>query len=173
MSNKILFENLPVLPVFDEDYLEVAVQSIQFSYHRCYCSVFIVDHDLDNFQQLKVDTILFELSSAHWRGVDTRLIIGGSRDNRRIQEPALLAYSRAKDLNIETKLVANSEDNNSHVKLIIADDLIITGSHNWSRSLSSEQTQDSVLLNSAPLANYLTRYFETQWHRLTNSKHVI
>jgi phosphatidylserine/phosphatidylglycerophosphate/cardiolipin synthase-like enzyme len=49
------------------------------------------------------------------------------------------------------------------MKLVIADNHILTGSHNWSRGMFGTETQDSVLLESPALAAALRVYFEETW----------
>jgi phosphatidylserine/phosphatidylglycerophosphate/cardiolipin synthase-like enzyme len=49
------------------------------------------------------------------------------------------------------------------VKLVVADDHVLTGSHNWSGGAFEGQVQDSVMVTSPDLAAYLSAVFETQW----------
>ena len=167
------FRNIQLRPVIDGAYFLEALRAISRSQKRCLCSIFIVDHDLDNDEEQFVDQLLLALSAAHWRGVDTRLIIGGSRSNQSIQDTALMAWERAQDLDIDVRLESAGGENNSHTKLVVADDLVIAGSHNWSSSMSGEQTQDSVVVESPALAAYLSLYFEEQWaNTLASGYHV-
>lgn len=167
------FRNIQLKPINDGAYFAETLGIIHRSQKRCLCSIFIVDHDLDNDEQQLVDQLLLALSAASWRGVDTRLIVGGSRSNQYIQETSLMAWERAKDLDIDVRLVAASKENNSHVKLVVADHSVVNGSHNWSGSLSGEQIQDSVVIESPALANYLSHYFEAQWaNTLETEYHV-
>lgn len=163
MIENFWVKDVSVEPVPDGKYYEVIIPIIRSCQDRCFCSIFIIDYDLDNDEQLRVDNILFELACAHWRGVETRLIIGGSRTNGSILDSALLAQARAKELNINVRLAAASQDNNSHVKLVIADDMVLSGSHNWSRSMFGGQIQDSIIAKSSTLSAWVSRYFENQW----------
>ena len=78
------FGDVGVIPVSDGDYHATLLRLIRRSVGQCLCDVFIVDHDLNRDPDVRVDHVLTELVSATWRGVDTRLIIGGSRDVRAI-----------------------------------------------------------------------------------------
>ncbi|MGB5819760.1 MAG: phospholipase D-like domain-containing protein [Saonia sp.] len=166
MDNDITFENVLLRPIIDGDYYESVLRAIRSSQHICYCSLFIVDYHLEEDRDLIVDTLLTEMSNADWRGVDTRLIIGGSRTNQQILDATLLAWARAKELGINVRLAAVAKNNNSHVKLAIIDDIVITGSHNWSEGMFGEQTQDSVLLRGTDLAVHLIDYFENHWKKI-------
>lgn len=167
------FRNIGLRPMIDGAYFAEMLAIIERSQKRCLCSIFIVDHNLRNDERQLVDQLLLALSAATWRGVDVRLIVGGSRTNRRILETVLMAWERAKDLNIDTRLAAASEDYNTHVKLVVADQSVVNGSHNWSGSLTGAQTQDSIVVESPALAAYLSRYFDEQWaNTLETGYHV-
>ena len=171
INNK--FRNIKLKPIVDGAYFAETIGIIHRSQKRCLCSIFIIDHDLENDKQQLVDQLLLALSAASWRGVDTRLIIGGSRSNPSIQETSLMAWERAKDLGIAVRLVAASKENDSHVKLVVADHAVVNGSHNWSSSLSGEQIQDSVVVESPALANYLCHYFEKQWANTLETRYHV
>jgi hypothetical protein len=167
------FKNVNLQMLTDGDYYPQVIRTLQQCKNRCFCSIFIVDQNLEGDERLRVDSLLVELACAHWRGVDTRLIIGGSRTNERIRNTALLAFARAQELGVNVRLAAASKDHNSHVKLVVADDMVVTGSHNWSSSLFGGQIQDSVLLKSPALAAYLMTYCERQWQKTTTDKYDV
>lgn len=150
----------------DDQYYENAIKIIQTSIHICLASIFIIDHGFELSLKKKIDSLIYEMSCANWRGVNTKLIIGGSRTNDSILIPSLAAKARAQELGVDVKIASSIKDQNSHVKLLIADDKIITGSHNWSGALSGNQTQDSVLVESQLLANKMINYFEYQWESI-------
>jgi len=58
----------------------------------------------------------------------------------------------------------------SHVKLVVADDNVLIGSHNWSGGAFSGQIQDSTVVTSAPLAARLASFFSSQWSRAKKAK---
>lgn len=63
------------------------------------------------------------------------------------------------------RLLAARPRRGSHVKLVIADERVLTGSQNWSHGAFFEQTQDALLLDSAALAAQLGVLFAGQWQR--------
>lgn len=170
MENSIIIKDVPLRAVSDGDYLDHALRAIRHCKHRCLCNMFIIDYDLSNEDPrssvfVYVDQLMIELAAAQWRGVDTRLLIGGSRTNPRIEDMGLLAQARARDLGIPVRLAAAVKDHNTHNKMLIADDQVITGSHNWAAGMLGEQTQDSVWLESAAVAGHLQQLFEELWHK--------
>ena len=90
METEMIFDNVDFRPSFDGDYFENVLQVIRSAHLRCYSSMFIVDYALDDQAEFRIDHILLEMSSANWRGVDTKLIIGGSRTNSRILSLSLI-----------------------------------------------------------------------------------
>lgn len=166
MPLNILFTDATARIIADAAYYSCALKLIRSCRHQCFSSMFIIDHALGTDRMLQIDTLLVELASAHWRGVETHLLIGGSRTNSRIRGSALLAQSRARELGINTRLASAVKNSPSHVKLLIADDWVLTGSHNWSRSMFGGQIQDSVLIQSITLAETLRGYFELQWEKI-------
>jgi len=157
------FSNPGVTSIQDGDYYQTVLGLIRNSVNHCLCSVFIIDHALNEDADVRVDRVLLELAGAAWRGVDTRLLIGGSRNNPKIRGATLLAKARADELGVETRLAAFSKHNSNHLKLVIGDNYILTGSHNWSRGMFGDQTQDSVLLESSALAAAMCAYFQQEW----------
>jgi phosphatidylserine/phosphatidylglycerophosphate/cardiolipin synthase-like enzyme len=155
-----------VSAVPDEQYGPVCRDLIRAARRRCLCSVFIVDTWPWRDNDLVIDALLIDLASTAWRGADVRLLIGGSRSNLQLAEVAAAARARARELGIACRwLTSVPGRRGSHVKLVIADDDVLTGSHNWSSGAFEGQTQDSVHVRSAALAAYLADTFEQQWRR--------
>ena len=155
-----------VAAVADEKYGPVCRELIRSARRRCLCSIFIVDTWPWRDNDLVIDSLLIELASTAWRGVDVRLLIGGSRSNLRLAEVAAAARARARELGIVCRwLTSVPGRRGSHVKLVIADDDVLTGSHNWSSGAFDGQLQDSVHVRSPALAAYLADTFEQQWTR--------
>jgi phosphatidylserine/phosphatidylglycerophosphate/cardiolipin synthase-like enzyme len=149
--------------VFDEAYFARIQSLIAGAKRTCLCSLFIVDPSPLRDRHLIVDSLLRDLAGAHWRGIDVRLLIGGSRDNIDIAEASDLARARALQLGIPCRWATSRPIRGSHAKYVIVDDTILLGSHNWSPGAFTDQTQDSVVLESADLATFLTRLFDGQW----------
>lgn len=151
--------------VADADYAPVVSRVVDECTQRCTCSLFIVDLADGSDRELVVDTLLLRLQAAQWRGVQVQLLLGGSRDNFDIAEVALAARIRAERLGLPARLMASRDVRGSHVKLVVADDWTLLGSHNWSFGAFTNQTQDSLLFESPALAARMADYFDRQWGR--------
>ena len=80
--------------VADAEYLPTLRSLVASASWRLLCSVFIVDLAPARDPALVVDSVLLDLQEARWRGVDVRLVIGGSRTNFEIAEISELARAR-------------------------------------------------------------------------------
>jgi phosphatidylserine/phosphatidylglycerophosphate/cardiolipin synthase-like enzyme len=149
----------------DADYAPTLQAMIAGARWRLLCSIFIVDLAPARDRELVIDTVLLDLQEARWRGVDVRLLIGGSRTNFEIAELSDLARARALQLGIDCRWMTSTRVRGSHTKLVVADEDVLTGSHNWSLGAFTNQLQDSVLVSSPDLAAYCASLFRRQWRR--------
>lgn len=165
MSHPLLgLGSVQVALVHDASYGSVARSLVASSVHHCLCALFIVDPDPTNDDDLRVDGLLREMASAAWRGVDARLLIGGSRENPNIRDATLTARARAQRLGVPTRLLAaNGDARSNHGKWLVADEQVLLGSHNWSPGALTDQRQDSVVVRDEGFASVLVDRFEQQW----------
>jgi phosphatidylserine/phosphatidylglycerophosphate/cardiolipin synthase-like enzyme len=152
----------------DEAYLPFLAEMVNGARRRCLATVFIVDASSGSDSALLVDGLLLAFAEAAWRGVDARLVIGGSRTNRKMIEMAETARKRAGSLALPCRWLTSAANRGSHAKLVIADDRVLVGSHNWSAGAFTGQTQDSVCVSSPALARVLGDQFEGQWRKADN-----
>lgn len=140
---------------------------IRQSSERIWCSLFIVDTSPEPgpAPPLHVFEALRDLAIARWRGIDARLLLGASTSNRDIAEISLAAMTVARRLGIPTRGLGSIGLRGSHAKLVVADDWVLTGSHNWSSGAFADQIQDSVAVRSEHLAAYMANVFLEQWRR--------
>ena len=156
--------NVSCALVSDQSYADIVSGLIRSAEHYCLCCLFIVDPDpMDDFE-LRVDRVLLDLAGASWRGVETRLLIGGSRENWRIRDATFVAHKRAQHYGIQSRLMApNFEQRSIHDKWLVVDQDVLLGSHNWSGGALNGQVQDSVLMRNKDLAAYFVHRFEQRW----------
>lgn len=152
-----------VTAIYDEQYFNVLLDLIAKTRIRFYCSLFIIDST-----PVKADPvvqIMFKLKELSWKGVDVRLLIGGSRDNFEIASRSLQARMFATSIGLKCIWTTNLQAmKGSHEKYIVADTKVLSGSHNWSEGSMTNQIQDSVMIESIALSNYLAFKFEKNWN---------
>jgi phosphatidylserine/phosphatidylglycerophosphate/cardiolipin synthase-like enzyme len=150
--------------VSDRKYAGVLLPMIWGARRCVWASIFMVDLAHAE-EKMRVLNLLHDLAAARWRGVDVRLLIGGSRDNLDMAEASAGALAMARRLGLPSRWLTSRAIRGSHAKYVIADDDVLLGSHNWSSSAFSGSTQDSVFVQSAELAAYLADAFAAQWLR--------
>lgn len=149
--------------VTDDRYAATLVKLIRGAKRRCLCSIFIIDF---SGEHPSFTDILEALEEAVWLGADVRIVIGGSRENYSIAERSASALAVFSDRGIPCRWLAAAPDRRgSHTKLVVVDDTVLLGSHNWSSGAFTDQTQDSILIESAALAAYLSGLMNEQWLR--------
>jgi len=147
----------------DGEYSQALRQSIQSAQRRCLCSLFIIDLKTRCTGNC-ISDVIDDLWEAHWRGVDVRVLIGGSRSTFAIAEAAAIALAHLTERGIPGRWLTWEKDvRGSHSKTVIADETLLLGSHNWSPGSFHKDTQDSVRITSAPLAAYFSELFESRW----------
>jgi phosphatidylserine/phosphatidylglycerophosphate/cardiolipin synthase-like enzyme len=157
----------------DDSYLAAVQQLMRSARHRLLCSVFIVDLTPTDGGQFVVDDLLLLMAEASWRGADVRLLVGGSRDNIALAQTADAARARAQSLGLPCLWLSSRPVRGSHCKIVVADDALLTGSHNWSPGAlaGAHQIQDSLCVWSPAVAQMAAHRFQRQWAR-AGGEHV-
>lgn len=165
MRNHVQAGAATVRLVPDDAYPAAFAHIVRNARERVWCSIFLIELDPALDPELRVAMSMRELAAARWRGLDVRLLIGGSRTNLLIAEAAAVGLTFAHSLDIPALGFGVTGQRGSHVKLVVADDWVLTGSHNWSGGAFSRQVQDSVAVHSRDLAAYLANVIHGQWLR--------
>ncbi len=151
--------------VSDAGYYATVRRLAEQATNSCFASIFIVDLNAHDDPDARVLQVLRGLQAATWKGVEVKLLVGGSTQNLAINEACHIARHMAAALGIECRLLARDGRPGSHMKFVTADDFVLSGSHNWSLGSLSGQIQDSLLMKSPQLAAYLRGVFQSQWAR--------
>jgi phosphatidylserine/phosphatidylglycerophosphate/cardiolipin synthase-like enzyme len=130
---------------------------------RIFASLFIVDIKTDRDINPFVVELLNDLCNAKKRGVDVRIMIGGSSKNLTIQDITEAAWLYCVEIGIPCRLVTRYRERSSHKKIVVVDDYVILGSHNWSQGAFSGQIQDSIMLQDIRSANYFAYKLNREW----------
>jgi phosphatidylserine/phosphatidylglycerophosphate/cardiolipin synthase-like enzyme len=159
-------QGVKVSLVPDDEYRRIAKLLCSRARHRIYASIFIIDIGPKGLEPSIVIELLKEISDANRRGVKVKVAIGGSSDNIRIQQTGEAAYFYCKQLHIPCKVIARKPNRSSHKKVIVIDDYVLLGSHNWSTGAFSGEIQDSILIADARIARFLVKQLEHEWSAL-------
>lgn len=156
------FKSNKVIKLSDDDYFYFLIDAIQKAKQRIYATIFIVDPLKDHSNKIK--KILDELLYAKWKGLDVKLIIGRSEKCFVIDMCGRAAKKYCDVMNVPAKFSNPPDDYSLHSKyLIIDDNLVIMGSHNWIASDIFNNKEESVAVYSKDAAINLTEEFNILW----------
>lgn len=164
--------NSKITLVSDDNYHLHVKKLCQQARRRIFANLFIIDlfPSVKTGNEENNDNIIIELlvdiEDAIHRGVDVRLLIGGSKSNVDIQDKTEATLKHCKRKNIPAHLLSLTSKKTSHKKLLIVDDCVLTGSHNWSHGAFTDQVQDSLLLEDNRLASYFAESIAVDWRNI-------
>jgi phosphatidylserine/phosphatidylglycerophosphate/cardiolipin synthase-like enzyme len=162
VSSAVATRDVEIRHLPDEIYYNILKTACEWANRRIYASVFLVDSRISDSRGTKVHWLIEALGRARLRGVDVKTIIGGSRETPTLLETAEVAKRICDDSEVPCKVTARY-GTPSHKKLVVVDDRVLIGSHNWSEGAFSGQTQDSVMVSCPCLADYLAEVFLSDW----------
>ena len=159
-----LFKAEKVGLLSDSDYYYFLMEKIRKARQSLYATVFIVNIRKSDDIDRKVLSILKELEYAHWKGVDVKLIVGSSTGAPLISiaNEVTIKYLEEKRFPVR---YAQIEDGSLHSKYVVIDqELIIIGSHNWTYNAFFMSKEDSLFCYSKDAAIKLTKEFNYLWN---------
>jgi hypothetical protein len=145
----------------DRDYLSFVSRLFAVAERRCLVSVFLVSAPWRERERV-MNGLLHELAAATRRGIDARLLVGGAQSNPLMVQLAEAARTRARALHVPCRWITSIPRVAGHSKVVICDDNVLVGSHNWSES-GRDDPGDSVYVTSGSLGRLLDRRFRQQW----------
>jgi phosphatidylserine/phosphatidylglycerophosphate/cardiolipin synthase-like enzyme len=154
--------------VADGNYYSVISNLLKDYRQLIWISMFIIDLNTANKNFLKVHQLLLDLKNADWEGSNVKVLVSGSKDNIEIASTSLTTFEYIKALKIPCKTCMTVDKQPNHSKIMIIDDMVLLGSHNWSPGAFSNQHQDSVLIKSKEFSSYCKLLFLYQWTKKIN-----
>ena len=147
----------------DGQYVDAAVQAMQAARIRLHCSMFLVEGSDSSGH---VTRLLDSAADAHWRGVETRVVLAEEREVLDMVLMSVGARAVLDSLGVPTRWLTAAPVRGSHAKILVADDTSIVGSHNWTEgAMSGDQRQESLMLDSSGIATQLSAVVLAQWRR--------
>jgi hypothetical protein len=147
----------------DRDYLGFIERLFASAERRCLASLFVVGSAPWGDRRALMEGLLRELAEARWRGIDARLLVGGSPENVMSAELAREAERRANVLRVPCRWLTRTPQLANHARVVIADDHVLVGTHGWLERTATDGAKDSVCVTSTSLARQLADRFNTQW----------
>lgn len=144
------------------EYLPFVLERIHQARKRIWGSIFVVDARLHADPARCVRTLLDTLAAAGKRGVDLRLLIGSSTSSAAIFVANATSAMVMQDLGIPVKSFNAGKSGHSKY-LLIDDDWVLLGGHNWTGGSLERHIDSSVALRSPALRSTLAREFSGHW----------
>lgn len=155
-----------VVPLASADLLPYLVASIEAARRRVWAAVFIIDPRPEEDPDGTVALLLDTLARAKWRGLDTRVLVGGSARTPAIELAGRVARRYLEAAGVPCRqFVGKRGETSLHSKYLIADDAVIVGSHNWTRRALVADTELSLGVASPTTATTLGFEFVRDWDR--------
>ncbi len=147
----------------DRDYLGFVERLFASATRRCLASVFVVGSAPWRDRAALLEGLMMALGEARWRGVDARILVGGSPDNPMTAEMAATAERRAGVLRVPCRWLTRTPQLANHARVVVADDHVVVATHGWLERAPTAAASESVCVTSMSLARQLTNRFADQW----------
>lgn len=155
-----------VVSLPNDDLLSYLVGMAGCASQRLLAAVFIIDPRPEEDPDGTVRLVLDALARARWRGVDTRVLIGGSHRTPAIELAGRVARRYLRSVGVPCRqFVGKRGETSLHSKYLVADDTVVVGSHNWTRRALVDDNELSLALASPVVARALRFEFERDWRR--------
>lgn len=158
------FQATRAIPLRDKDYYWFLLDELRNSKRRVWASIFIVNVKRADDPTREVRTLLHELGDVRRRGIDVRVLVGDAEDILSLHEINRIARTFMRTLHIPTTWPRMPDRRGSHDKfVIIDDDLLVLGSHNWTDTAFNRSSEDSVAVSSRDLVKMQETEFLSHW----------
>jgi phosphatidylserine/phosphatidylglycerophosphate/cardiolipin synthase-like enzyme len=156
------FGQLPCEFLSDCDYAAFCHEAIREAQERILVQQFLINASPSDDKLLLVRRVLLALADANRMGVDVRVILPQiERDESGWDLNEVSArFLKARGVSVRS---FRRTDVQLHQKIIVADDLIIAGSHNWTPGAFSSNSELSVAVSSEDVSSYYSSEFERWW----------
>ncbi|OGS21780.1 MAG: hypothetical protein A2252_06540 [Elusimicrobia bacterium RIFOXYA2_FULL_39_19] len=144
-----LYAEVKVTPVNNREYLPALLNLINTAKKEIYISQYLFNNDITTS---KIKTAL---KNAYERKVTIKILFENSvYDNAD-------SFRELSFFGIETKM--DTKFKKTHQKLVIADNQVLFGSTNFSKSSIDNNNETNILLSGADIAGYFRDYFDKLW----------
>jgi phosphatidylserine/phosphatidylglycerophosphate/cardiolipin synthase-like enzyme len=151
------------VPLANEALPAFARTAIRGALQRVWAAVFLVDARPSGDTREAVRRFLEDLGYARWKGVDTRVLMGTST----IPEVTLANRSAAallRGYGVEVREHGCGLARGLHGRyLVIDDDLVVIGSHDWTPQALHRDEADSLAIRSRALCTALAAELVQRW----------
>jgi len=122
-----------------------------------YVVMYVVKYDTSQYND-PVNVILRKLVDLHKSGVNVKVVVDDETKN---SYPETINYLVGNGVPIR---LDESQGRTTHCKIVVIDDqYVFIGSHNWTESALKYNHETTLLVNSSELASQVEKYIESIW----------
>lgn len=151
------------IPLRNSDYYTYLTGRIRAAKRRVFASVFIINVHRAQDPDLRVRHLLRTLRIAAAQAIDVRVVVGDSSGTMGIRETNEVARRLMVLWNIRCRKHLLTGDHSMHEKVVIVDDVVMVGSHNWTHRAFGESEEESLAVESPHLVLRMEQLFLDQW----------
>jgi len=151
------------IPLPDRHYYYFLRNAIESAKYRIWGSIFLVNVTREHDYHLEVRDIIKLLSYKRSLGINVRVIIGHSKTTPAIREADEIARRYMHSRGILVRRYKGTKTSTHSKYVIIDDDLVVLGSHNWTMNAFSKSKEDSIAIYSKEINRELDRQFLATW----------
>ena len=154
-----------VIPLRNNDYYDYLTYHIEQAQNRIWANIFIVNALQGDDPELAVRNLCKLLGAATYRGVDVRILVGDSNRTIPIKGSNFVSASLMKLYKVRVQKVKSTERSSTHDKFVLIDnDLVLVGSHNWTHRAFNLSEEDSIGVYSEDLSKRMRDQFLQEWN---------
>jgi len=154
------------VPLRNDDYFLFLANALTKAQKRIWLSIFIIDIRVQADSLKLVRTLLRALEIATWKKLDVKVILGSPNNSPGIYKANYTTIEYLKNRNINAKIYSGNHSSLHSKYVLIDDNKVIVGSHNWQQaSFTRQYIEDSILLVSNDLNRLLGAEFLNLWKR--------
>ncbi len=158
-----IFEAGAAVQVAQRDYFDLTLATIEMAKRRLWACIFLFDLRPQRDFEGEVLDIALAIAARHRAGIDTRVILQSYTSSAELDTANLSAAIYLKGSGVPARRLATIGDRRgSHAKFLVADDMCVIGSQNWTHDAFRLNIEDAIMLRGAPV-NILAAEFERLW----------
>ncbi|MEZ0289629.1 MAG: phospholipase D-like domain-containing protein [Sulfolobales archaeon] len=143
--------------LLDREYYETLASWLSKANKSVYIIMYVIKYDPKDPSDI-VNNLLNILIDLKKRGIEVRILVD---DETLRSYPETLNFLKKNNLSVR---LDESSSKTTHAKIVVIDDQIVfIGSHNWTESALKYNHEVSVLIIDHSTASILKRYFENIW----------
>jgi len=156
-----------IIPLKNEDYFIMLYDLLSKAKKRVWINMFLINMNYYEDESMRIRYLLDQIIEQNTLNLDVKFLIGEFEDidNRIIRVANETSARYLLKYSVNVKFFQHRYKSSSHAKYVIIDDEeLVLGSHNFSSRSVTDGLDDSVYLKSLEMAKALSKDFMFSWN---------